>query len=626
MCGISTILRKAPPSLNFKTVEQFNNLVQHRGPDASDISLFKPGQAQSITPDQDWTLALGHRRLSIIDLSDAGKQPMCFGKDYWIVFNGEIYNYVELKEQLKQQGHQFQNKSDTEVILAAYAEWGTNCFEQLRGMWSIVLYDAKEDRLVISRDRMGIKPVYFYEDASVFAIASEIKQFTALPQFKPKITPNVVKEFIQTGFESDQHSFFDQIQPLHPGTFCIYDLKEQKRSSFYSYWNPGHIQPDITDKEEAGHLFRSVFFESVNIHLRSDVPVGCQLSGGLDSSSVLSSMSQILNGATNIHTFTAIFPGFKLNEAPFVKEAIKGIQVQDHYTTPAPEQFLEQFDRFIYHHDEPVGSFSMYAGYEVARLINEHNIKVVLNGQGGDEILGGYWQMYFTHLLNGTKANPLLPIRHFMGALSWSGNEDLILQAPRLLKRYFSKKNANPIPFKSPNFKDDSNTSLGYLEQYLQFNLTEKRLFDIRKLILPRLLKWDDRNLMAFSIEGRYPLLDHVLIEACLRFHPETLYHKGWTKYPIRKGMDQLLPQSILYRKSKWGFETPQQHWLEQSFKKQLDEWVLNSNPVFEIIEQKAVSNLLEKIRRSKDKEQNQLFFRIFILDKWLQRFNVSIN
>ena len=620
MCGISTVFCKNNQPLGTHVVEHFNNLVQHRGPDAADLKYFKVRQDYSA----DWNLALGHRRLSIIDLSESGKQPMCYRNRYWIVFNGEIYNYLELKDSLIQLGHQFQNKTDTEVILAAYAEWGQDCFQHLRGMWGMVIYDRETQQLIISRDRMGIKPVYLYESNQVLAIASEIKQFAALPDFKAKINPGVVKEFIHTGFESDQHSFFADIQPLHPGTYCIYDLREQRCSSFYSYWNPEQIEPVITDKQEAGQLFREVFFDSVRIHLRSDVPVGCQLSGGLDSSSVLSSMSKILNGATNIHTFTAIFPGFKLNEAPFVQEAIQGIKVQDHYTTPSPEQFIQHFDRFIYHHDEPVGSFSMYASYEVARLIGEHQIKVVLNGQGGDEVLGGYWQMYFTHLLKNAKSNPFLPLSHFLGAIGPSGNEGLVAQAPKLLRRYLSKRNKNGLAFKSAAVQNSP--SLSYLEDYLKFNLAEKRLFDIRKLILPRLLKWDDRNLMAFSIEGRYPLLDHVLIETCLQFHPETLYHKGWTKYPIRKGMDELLPQSILYRKSKWGFETPQQHWLEKTFKDQLDQWIKQSNPVFELVERRTVQGLLEDIRRSKGKENNQLFFRIFILDKWLQRFNVSTN
>jgi asparagine synthase (glutamine-hydrolysing) len=617
VCGIGAIVKLSSSTLSKKEVADFNACIAHRGPDGEGITYH--GSSDNA---EDWQVALTHRRLSIIDLSDSGRQPMSYGgKWLWIVFNGEIYNYVELKDTLIRKGYSFQNKTDTEVILAAYTEWGLGCFTHLRGMWGIVICDLEKGILVASRDRMGIKPLYYHTGQAYVAFASEIKQFTTLPGFRPVANEAVVKQYILSGFERNDLTFFTGVVPVLPGTYVTLDINSLKISEPVSYWNPERLQGTISDLRQATEMFSTAFHESVKIHLRSDVAVGCQLSGGVDSSAVFALMSQYYTGEV-MNSFTVTFPDFEKDESPFVRRMLEGSRAVAHFTTPTPERFAEDVRRFIWHHDEPVGSFAHYAGFELARLISESKTKVVLNGQGGDEILGGYWQQYYTYLFSCLKNLQLgKVISNLTGSIGRKGNEGLVLQAPWLLRRYRSRNRRNGFEF-TPRFKDVP--SLHFFEDYFRFSERERRIFEIRNLILPRLLKWDDRNLMAFGVEGRYPFLDHKVIETALCFDSSVLYRKGWTKYPLRAAMSGHVPESVRFRKSKWGFETPQHRWLASSLRPILEKWVQDDKPLDSVIDGGTLRKLVQNFWNKGTSEDAQMVLRLYLLDQWLLTFSVE--
>ena len=380
MCGISAIVQN-DSSLPFSVVEKFNAAIAHRGPDGDGINYFPE------TNEGNWNIALAHRRLSIIDLSETGKQPMSYGKgDVWITFNGEIYNYVELRAELKSKGHSFVSTSDTEVILAAYEEWGTPSFERLRGMWGFIIFDRRKGKLIACRDRMGIKPVYYFIQEGFIAFGSEIKQFLTLPGFVARPNKPVIKQYILTGFERTDRTFFEDINPVLPGTFVEVDVNSLQVSQPVSFWQPDKIVSVVKDEREAAELFGQQLDESIRIHLRSDVPVGCQLSGGVDSSAVFALMQQHYTGNA-IHSFTIQFPGYEKDETPFVMKMLEGSKSTPHFTTPDASVFQRELRNFIWHHDEPVGSFAHYAGFVLARLIAQHKIKVVLSASAGERAL-----------------------------------------------------------------------------------------------------------------------------------------------------------------------------------------------------------------------------------------------
>jgi asparagine synthase (glutamine-hydrolysing) len=324
-----------------------------------------------------------------------------------------------------------------------------------------------------------------------------------------------------------------------------------------------------------------------------------------------------------LHTFTSIFPGDAADEREYVDAVLNRVKASAHFVTPDPESFVQELDRFLWIHDEPVGGISMYAGYCVARLTREFGIPVTLNGQGGDEIFSGYWQSYFLQLHELWKKRRLLTLAsHFGGALLRSGNPTLVGQIPFIIRRYHERRKpllqlrgAN-IAVGSPNL----------LNEILSLNGQARRVYEVRSMHLPRLLKWDDRNSMAFSIEGRYPFLDHELIELCLSFAPETLYRKGWTKYPLRTGLQNDLPDKILRRRSKFGFEVPQDGWLCGPLRPELQRWLNRDRPVWDYVERKNVKSLAERVwqLQGKQEEPGRALFRIFAFDRWLELFQLQ--
>ena len=626
MCGITAVIKKDNFKLSFEILQRINREVAHRGPDDEGYKCFRnklKTNESLFASDSDWEVGLGHRRLSIIDLSEAGNQPMSIENNYWITFNGEIYNYIELKAELIKLGYSFTTKTDTEVILKAYAAWGTKCFERFNGMWGMVLYDLVNNVVIVSRDRIGIKPVYIYQNKDYIAICSEIKQLKHIPNWQYNINIETAIEYLQTGYESHTDSFFADVHPIEPGTYIEIDPNDLSVSEKQPFWFPENIKPEIDDQIEAAASFNNIFLSSILLRLRSDVPIGSFLSGGLDSSSIVCTIDKMFSDNKPLNTFSMVFDGFKMDERRYVDSVLNKINKPNGYfIQPDPREFINKLNDFIYTHDEPVGGPSIYAGYCLASLAKEKNVTVILNGQGGDETLGGYWQSYYIFLLNLLKSGRYLNFsKHYFGSLLPYNNQNLIKQSFFILNRFNNKRKKNTLSLK---YKSRTNGKLSLLSDFMKMSPHEKRIYEIRYLHLPRLLKWDDRNTMAFSLEGRYPFLDHRLIELCLSFSQDVLYNAGWTKMPLRIGMKDILPNMVSTRKSKFGFEVPIESWLQEFSKDYLGSMrKRNDLRVREIIEDKSINTLISD---HKNNDSCQKALRLIFLETWLQVFNVSIS
>ncbi len=629
MCGIAGLLKRPSTYIPQAVLQKMTTTIGHRGPDdEGTVFLSMTSTDKSLLcseGDTDWTVALGSRRLSILDLSAAGHMPMVYQNTLWCVYNGEVYNFIEVRAELEKQGYTFSSSCDTEVILAAYAQWGPDCFTHFRGMWGLIIFDSRRNEVILCRDRLGIKPLYLWQEADTIAIVSEIKQLLHVPGFVPRLQRSVATEYLQTGYEISDISFFSDVFPVPAGTWIKISLDTLIPSTPQNYWHPEEVQVSITTVKEASRLFAEKLRESVRIHLRSDVPVGCALSGGLDSSTIAALVHEMQSSpGIALHTFTSTFSGDRLDERVYADAVVAKIRAEPHYTTPDPLRFLEELDSFLYMQDEPVGSLSIYAGYCIARLTKEAGIPVTLNGQGGDEILSGYWQSYFLYLRALGEHGHILPLaKHFTGALMSGGNPLLLQQVPLVLRRY----RARAKPTTHLRFRDgESQNTSPILKNVLALDGQKQRVEGVRSLFLPRLLKWDDRNSMAFSVEGRYPFLDHELIELCLSFAPSTLYHHGWTKWPLRVGLKDVLPQQIRTRKTKLGFEVPQDAWLCGPLRPTLQNWLKQDRPLWEYIAQPDIAHLAHAAwqRNGRSDEQGQTLFRLFIFDRWLEIFGVK--
>ncbi len=630
MCGIAAIVKTETSGCPTEVLERMTDEVAHRGPDDSGSVLFRRcGTAWLATGDSDsaWQVGLGHRRLSILDISSAGHQPMTYGAHLWIIYNGEVYNFVELRAELEHLGHAFRSASDTEVILAAYDEWGPACFARLRGMWGLAILDTLRGEMVLCRDRMGIKPLYLWSSSQIVAVASEIKQFRHLPGFAARLNLSAGWEYLQTGYEDAERTFFRDVRPVPAGTSLSISLDTLQVSEPQPYWHPEGVRVVVTRAEEAGRAFVAKLQESVRLHLRSDVPVGCALSGGLDSGSIAIMMDRLrADDSAPLHTFTLTFPGDPMDERGYVDAVLAATTARPHFVTPAPDNLLAEFDRFLWTHDEPVGSISVYAAYCVARLAREHGVPVALNGQGGDEVLSGYWQTYFTHLRSLLHQGQALAVAsHMVGAaVAGDGNPEMLAQSAVMLRRYRARRRPRTLTLGGTLQKNGDGASI--LDRVLAMDEQSRRLYELRKLFLPRLLKWDDRNSMAFSVEGRYPFLDHELIELCLSFSPSVLFRRGWTKWPLRLGLRSVLPDRLLRRRTKFGFEVPQDKWLRGALRPMLEAWLGADRPLWNLIERGQVRQLARRTwqAKSKGEERGQALFRLFAFDRWMELFDVA--
>ena len=625
MCGISCLLG-VDCEIRGSELAAFNDAVTHRGPDGSGSAKFAFAADSHIEriPDdaESFHLALAHRRLSILDLSTAGAQPM-FSADanLAITYNGEVYNYIELRSELKAEGVAFKSDCDTEVVLAAYQQWGTDCFRRFNGMWAMVILDLDNNKLVISRDRLGIKPLYHYSGDGLFGVASEIKQFATLPGFSKRPNPDACAAYLVNGYEIPPETFYQGVSLFPAASFAEISLPPNGKPVEISpkrFWFPEEIKLEQRSDDEWIEGIKEHFLDSVRLRLRSDVPVGTCLSGGLDSSSIFRAIADS-EPDTNLSAFSACFDDPFADERVHMERVIASTPRCSHVKTfPLGDDFADDFDALLRQHDEPFGSVSIYAQYRVMRSAREAGVPVLLDGQGGDELFSGYWPTYFL-LLDGKRRHNehLSVIAHLASAALPGGNGLLISEALKGVREYRTRS-AMKFPYSIDQTKSARFAELA--SSYSRVREMSPEQFRVHELIdlrLPRLLKWEDRNSMAFSIESRVPFLDVNLVEFTLSMPCETNMRAGWTKRIFRKAMSDKLPRSICWRKDKKGFETPQDKWMRSGpTLERLTKWAKSdSHPVSEYITTpfEDVAKTLE----SGDFDTTSMF-RLFCLDAWL--------
>ncbi len=594
MCGIAGII-----SLNNMThagpIIDMLSTLKHRGPDDegyigvntelnsicefhSEKSSIKKGENISSLREP-VNVFFGHKRLSIIDLSAAGHQPMSYRNGaIWIIFNGEIYNYKELRDTLKKNGYQFGTNSDTEVILAAYQEWGVNCVKHFNGDWAFALYDKNRQIVFLSRDRYGIKPLYYHYNPvlKIFAFGSEVKSLLKAPYVSTDINVGKIFEFLV--FDLMEHScetMYKDVHQLGPGFNLIFNLKTfafQCDQYYELAYNASAGSYNHRQALKYADDIRDLLVDSVRIRLRADVPIGTCLSGGLDSSSIVVTINKILKEegiasdqiGSRQKTFTASFPNDTVDETFFAKSINKHTDAKGHFVFPSIDAMKREIKQIIWHQDEPFGGPSVYAQWTVMKKASDY-VRVILDGQGGDEVFGGYAvyrDAYLSQLARDFKIKSLFA--EAVGAIRmrkslWKMLRELkslpIFLAPRPLKSILYIAWKKKLIKSTLNLLKVDSCALPF-EFLFSFapNLNEVLYTYQMKYSLPHLLHYEDRNSMAFSIESRTPFTDYRLVDYVFAVPASYKYHKGWSKWLLRLAMRGLLPDEILWRKDKIGF------------------------------------------------------------------------
>jgi asparagine synthase (glutamine-hydrolysing) len=529
--------------------------VAHRGPDSEGHLL--EGQ-----------VALGHRRLSVLDLSEHGNQPMSYSNTgLTLIYNGEIYNYVEIRAELKAVGYSFTSDTDSEVILAAYDRWGAGCVTRFNGMWSFAMLDRRRNVLFCSRDRFGVKPFYYVDRPNIFAFGSEIRQLLPFLEQR-KANLDVVRTYLVTdASELSDATFFENVRRLPGGHNGIYNLSTNRFAveRFYEL-SPrdefGSLSPD-----QATERFADLFDDAVRLRLRSDVRVGTCLSGGLDSSSVATIASALYRKSSRaaFSAITAVSEQESTNEAEFARKVVDASGLDWIQVRPSYRDFVDSLPKIVETQEEPYGSPSVTMQYFVMKAARDNGITVLLDGQGGDETLLGYEKYYAAYVAssvrregvgaalaalrsisrNNAKMGPVNIAKYLIGGMVAPMRYSFYKGRHGYLRRHA------PIP--------------PHLEQFSQFCFDSFNLqkLEITSTNLPILLRYEDKNSMAHAIEARLPFLDYRLVELNLSL-PDTLkIRDGWTKWILRRAMNDRMPRDIVWRKNKFGFEAPDDLWLK---------------------------------------------------------------
>jgi asparagine synthase (glutamine-hydrolysing) len=577
MCGIAGIITSNPTKLSPERLKQMTDVIAHRGPD---------GEGQWISEDN--KVGLGHRRLSIIDLSHEADQPMHYLNRYTLIFNGEIYNYIELRETLKKQGYTFHTQSDTEVLMALYDRDKENCLQALDGMFAFALYDSEEKKVFIARDRFGEKPFFYsYKKGESFLFASEMKSLWA-GGIERSVNNKMLFNYLSFGYVENpsdlSETFFEQCTRLPHGHYMLVDT-ESVAVSIHSYYNLDwkNINSDITI-EQAKQKFHELFYTSIKRRLRSDVAVGSSLSGGLDSSLIVCIIDDLKKGTSQKqNTFSAVFPGFEKDERKYMDYVIAQTKVNPHFVTPTNEGLLKDIDQLCWHQEEPFVSSSIYVQYAVMRLAKQAGVTVLLDGQGADEIIAGYHRYYTSYFNEWTKTNKkehatqLQAYNHLHSSNSTNGltsktwGDRVRDISPQLVKPVKRLKNTWQ-QLNAPLFHGDFYAA--YKHDIFEtpgshYKTLNEALYNSTMVNgIQQLLRYADRNSMAFGREVRLPFLNHELVEFLFHLPSNYKINQGWTKWIMRETFG-ILPNEIRWRKDKIGYEPPQKNWMDSEVVKQ---------------------------------------------------------
>jgi len=581
MCGICGIINLNTNKVDESLIRSMMSKIKHRGPNDDGIYINE-------------NIGFGFVRLSIIDLSQQGHQPMSSNEGrYYIVYNGEVFNYIELRDELIKKGYVFKSNTDTEVILYSYIEWGTGCLDKFNGMWAFVIYDSLNKKVFGARDRYGIKPLYIYQDKNRVIFASEIKAILSIVS-EGNINRKILFDYlIYNRTDHTNETFFLGITKLPHGQLFEIDYNIVKIKQWYN------LSERVHKKIITANEYYDLFSESIKIRLRSDVPLGVCLSGGLDSSSIVSVLLKKY-GLKELNTFSAIYQSDENDESYFINQ-YKDQLNNMHYICPSADSFWNDYQKFIWVHNEPVSDTGPYIQYKVMELASKY-VTVTLDGQGADEQLGGYHEFFGCYYLELLKTFRILTIicenvdyyknHKSLTALKYF----LYYLLPASIKRNASKKIYGNI--NKDFYHQYSNSSTIQEDLYNPINLKGSMLayFNYK---LEHLLKWEDLNSMAFSIESRVPFLDHNLVESTLSLPSYDIIKNGTTKVILRKAFQGILPEVIRTRQDKKGFSNPRAKWFRDPRFKEL---------VFDILDSQLFQNLgYFDVKKCKMKYQHHL-------------------
>ena len=548
MCGIVGIISTHNRLFLAKVVKQMNELQIHRGPDGQGLWSSKNGN-----------IHFGHRRLAIIDLSKAAHQPMISQDNrYVIVFNGEIYNYKELRKRCIEKGSLFKSNSDTEVIMSYIHNFGFDGIKDFRGMWSFVIYDQIKNTILICRDPFGIKPLYYGIKDNSFYFASEIKSLRCIDPFFSEIDQTTKQFFFDYGYlDVGEWTFFKNVKRFRNACYATINLSKSVNISFKNYWEPPKKTIRINTKDAIKKL-DFLLQQSVARHMVSDVPIAFCLSGGLDSSTTVGIASNKAIRGQSLNTFTTHYPDFPhIDESKWAKIVVKHCQTKPHWINPTYEEFVEDFNDVLYHHDEPFVSTSVYAQNSIFKSINKAGIKVSLEGQGADEIFAGYHSYYLFFLKS------LLKKRKFI-TFFYEGVY-LILKFNRSLFRsliHYVMKIKKTQSVHSQDYQERlafvNNLKKGTFNKYLLGTLLQTRI--------PSFLRNNDRSSMKSHVEARVPFLDVDVVNFAITLPDNFKIRRAITKYLLRQVAYRYLPKNLVDRKDKLGFPTPEKNWLKKLF------------------------------------------------------------
>ena len=634
MCGFAAFIDYSQKT-DLNTLQAMTRTLHHRGPDGEGFELIQKGN---------FSLGLGHKRLSILDLSEAGKQPMQH-QHLRVIFNGEIYNFEEINKELTVLGHSFRSHSDTETLLHAYEEWGAKCLEKFIGMFSFVVFDEKQNKIFAARDRAGVKPFFIYEKDGLMLLASELKAFHQHPLFEKEIDTNALAAFMQYGNIPSPHSIFKKVRKLGAGEYLYLDLatkkiEQKKYWDIYNYYNQPKKNISFKQaKEETKALLTSSF----QYRMRADVPVGIFLSGGYDSAAVTSILQA--NNSQQLKTFTIGVPDIGLNEAPYAKEVANHLGT-DHYEFQCTaNEALELIHKLPYHYDEPFADSSALPTMLVSKMASEH-VTVALSADGGDEIFAGYNRYDYllkmlpkleklprfagktmANIMDLIPSNAIPVLKHkynfhnryekMKGILKNPDAESIMLS----LSQQFTDDQVQQLLKERVTTLDTLYTSKALKKEHFS-PLAYMQAIDFNTYMLDDILTKVDRATMFASIEGREPLLDHRIAEYAAQLPDDFKYHKGTKKHILREIVHDHIPREMMER-PKQGFAIPIAEWMWKELKEHVNHFISE-----EKITQQGFFNwsAIEKLKRNFYAGKKELDFKMWYLlmfqmwyDEWME-------
>lgn len=644
MCGINGLITYDISVKN--KISVLNSLIRHRGPDDEGFVLINSSgsefkhccgddsipEIKSAAPHinsvnkESYDVILAHRRLSIIDLSPAGHGPMPSADNkLWITFNGEIYNYLELREELIALGYSFRTKTDTEVIINSYLCWGTECLNKFNGMWGFALWDGRKNELLLARDRFGVKPLYYSFNEKYFAFSSEIKPLVYLAAKPADINTHKIPFYILYGNRlNTEETYIKGISSLKASHYLIFRNNEIKTLRYYD------IQVKTEKKSDDETLKKNLvnsLSDSIKLRFRSDVPVGTCLSGGFDSSSIVS-LSTKLNGINSLNTFSAVWKEKECDESQYIDIVNEEYGCIPNKVTPSESEFESVFSRICYYQEIPTEGPGLYPQWYVMNKAKD-KVKVLLDGQGGDEVFGGYMLIgaYLRGLIKDRKlARTVTEFKYFAEFLKKNGLHSF---AGWLFPKQYSRLVRSRLSKKFDILKPDILNQTG--KEILAFDIEPELKFPnyinnlsyhfITNITIPTLLHYEDRSSMAHSIESRVPFLDYRLVELGLNLEPEHLAYKGLSRPLYRKALQPYLPKEVVNRKDKLGYPTPFILWTRSGLKKYVTDILSPASAIiYDFIRKETVAENL-RLHFSGEKDYSWEIWRLLSLEYFLKMY-----